>query len=157
MLNLRYQAMSETYRRFNALDTAALYAELGWEDLIGKPEWANTCAVRMSIALLDCGVRLHGRIPIKSGPLAGRSVEPGQNRLSDWLVRAHGAPRIVTYDRASTHGPDELFGRRGIVSFMRLPGYPGGHIDLLDAQNGWLVCSRACYFDASEVRFWELD
>jgi hypothetical protein len=39
---------------------------------------------------------------------------------------------------------------------MRLPGYAGGHIDLLTTQNYPLVCSRACYFEAQEIRFWAL-
>lgn len=156
MLNLRYNTMKDAYDRYNAFDTDGLYRDLGWDDLIGKPEWANTCAVRMSLAIIECGARIPGRVSIKKGPHKGKLIEPGQNRLSNWLVDNYATPVRFQYDAMQPAGPSELLGKRGITSFMNMPSYPGGHIDLLQGAVDLLNCSRACYFDAAEVRFWEV-
>lgn len=154
---IRYQALRDAYETYNAMDTAALYSSLGWDDLIGKPEWANTCAVRMSLALLEAGMRPAGRVQIKKGDLEGHWVEPGQNKLSDWLLANMREPDVFSYDEIQETGGKELFGKKGIISFMRIPSYAGGHIDLLYPNNDYLTCSRSCYFGASEVRFWVLE
>ncbi len=156
MLKLSFKTLADTYAHYNAFDTAALYQDLGWDDLVNAASWANTCAVRMSLALLACGVRLEGRLKVKKGNFKGKWVEPGQNDLSNWLVRHHGSPEEFPYDPKMPTGPATLSGQRGIISFMRIPGYAGGHIDLLDASAKYLACSRACYFTADTVRFWKV-
>ncbi|MEE1999944.1 T6SS effector amidase Tae4 family protein [Alkalimonas sp. MEB108] len=153
---ITYQAIADAYEKYNAFNTAELYRLLGWDDLIGRPEWANTCAVRMSLALLEAGMNVTGRVQIKQGDLKGRWVEPGQNRLSDWLVRQLGQPEVFPFDSTNLAGPQSLYGKKGIISFMRIPSYSGGHIDLLHRSNDYLTCSRSCYFTADEVRFWAL-
>jgi Type VI secretion system (T6SS), amidase effector protein 4 len=156
MLNLRFNTMKGAYDRYNAFDTDGLYRELGWDDLVGKPEWSNTCAVRMSLALIECGARIDGRVSIKKGVHRGKLVEPGQNRLSEWLVNNYFRPLRFRFNPAQPAGPAELLGKRGITSFMNMPTYAGGHIDLLQGATDLLTCSRSCYFDAAEVRFWEV-
>lgn len=57
------------------------------------PAWANTCAIRMSIALIAAGGKIRpGRLQIKAGPFRGAMVEPGQRNLSDFLVGEIGQP-----------------------------------------------------------------
>lgn len=156
MISVQYQPLADAYEKYNAMTTDELYTSLGWDDLIGRPEWANTCAVRMSLALLEAGVDLAGRVQVKKGDLAGQWIEPGQNKLSDWLVTHKRAPEVFSYEEIQASGGAALFGKKGIISFMRIPSYAGGHIDLLHPNNDYLTCSRSCYFSASEVRFWAL-
>ncbi len=155
MLILKFDTLNAAYERYNTLTTAELYTQLGWPDLVGKPAWVNTCAIRMSLALLHSKVPVVGRLKIKQGDLIGKLVEPGQNTLSDWLVQRHGEPeRYQTFD---VNWRGKLLGKRGIVSFMRIPNYSGGHIDLLSHKTTDAVCSRSCFFDADEIRFWPLN
>lgn len=154
MLILTFDALNAVYQRYNALTTAELYTQLGWPDLVGKPAWVNTCAIRMSLALLHSNVPVVGRLKIKQGELKGKLVEPGQNTLSDWLVNRHDEPERYKGTDANLHA--KLTGRRGIVSFMRIHEYPGGHIDLLSHESSFAICRRGCHFDAAEIRFWPL-
>ncbi|GAB57357.1 T6SS effector amidase Tae4 family protein [Rheinheimera nanhaiensis] len=154
---IKYQAVADAYEKYNAYETTELYQLLGWGDLIGRPEWANTCAVRMSLALIEAGMTVSGRVQVKKGDLKGKWIEPGQNRLSDWLIRHLGQPEVFPFDTSSAAGPQSLYDKKGIVSFMRIPSYSGGHIDLLQPSNDYLTCSRSCYFTAGEVRFWQLN
>lgn len=153
-MRFTFKALTEGYDRYNKLDTKALYESLGWNDLIGKPEWANTCAVRMSLALLECGVNVQGRVRINDGVHKGKMIEPGQNRLADYIAR-HVLGEPVKYDRKTFFETAyrEVWNQTGIISFMRIPAYAGGHIDVLDARGDW-QCRRSCYFSASEVWFW---
>src|SRR5438067_5385461 len=53
------------YPRKRDIDHDALFHLLGWDDLIKNPDYANTCAVRVSLALIRSGVHIpDGRIPI---------------------------------------------------------------------------------------------
>lgn len=157
-MSLSFARLEQSYRKYNQYNTAALYELLGWPDLVGKAEWSNTCAIRMSLALIESGMILDGRVKIKAGPLKDRWIEPGQNRLSNWIAKKVGPPEIYPYDKLSVDGPKEIFAKKGIVSFMNIPSYAGGHIDLLlgGAPDG-LVCSRTCFPRAAEIRFWKLD
>ncbi|MDP5137552.1 hypothetical protein ORJ04_16470 [Rheinheimera baltica] len=42
---IKYQAVADAYEKYNAYGTSELYQLLGWDDLVGRPEWANTCAL----------------------------------------------------------------------------------------------------------------
>jgi len=76
----------------------AVLSEIGWEDLIGDTTYWNTCAIRMSLALIKSGVTVPGRMPIKKGPHRGKLIEPGQARLSGILARTgfFGPPEKYT-------------------------------------------------------------
>ncbi len=69
--------LRENYASVAAVDQAALFGEIGWEDLIGKDSFANTCAIRVSLALIKAGIRLKGRMAIRKGPFKGALIEPG--------------------------------------------------------------------------------
>lgn len=155
-MNLKFHALAQAYDQHNKLDTKQLYEALGWPDLVAKPEWANTCAIRMSLALIGCHVAIPGRIAIKNGPHKGKLIEPGQIQLAKTLEnKLFGKPKKFDNQSFFKAGFKELWHKTGIVSFMKIPSYAGGHIDLLDARKDWL-CKRHCYFEANEVWFWEV-
>lgn len=138
------------------LSGADLYTEIGYDikHLMGQNEgYRNTCAVRMSLALIKSGFPVRGRIKIKAGPHAGKSVEPGAKLLADQLMTTLGRPLILTQ---TAKAPDLLRGKRGIVFFWKIAGYDGGHIDLIEPFNTTSLCNSECYFACKEIWFWEL-
>ena len=151
-INLR-----ENYSSVAAVDQGALFREIGWEDLIGKDSFANTCAIRVSLALIKAGVKVKGRMAIRKGPFKGALIEPGQARLSHMLASPSmlGAPEKFARDDAM----EGIGQRQGVVAFFRIPGYlggAGGHIDILLPSAGVKVCGSECYWTCAEVWFWEL-
>lgn len=136
----------------------AAYKEIGYniDDLIKQNSgYENTCATRMSLALLKSGVQFTGRLIIKDGVLKGKHIEPGAKLLADQLSLAHvfGKPKV--------YSPAEFVKlantKKGVVLFWKIVGYGGGHIDLIDISNGVAVCHSNCYFESKEVWFWELN
>ncbi|PHV14654.1 hypothetical protein GQ37_000175 [Janthinobacterium sp. BJB1] len=147
--------LREHYPSVAAVDQAALFGEIGWDDLIGKDSFANTCAIRVSLALIKAGIRLQGRMAIRRGPFKGALIEPGQARLAHMLASPSmfGAPEKFARDAANAG----IGQRQGVVAFFRIPGYlggAGGHIDILLPSIGVKVCGTECYWDCGEVWFW---
>ena len=138
---------------------AALYRQIGWDDVIDHPAYKDTCAIRMSVALLRAGVVIGGASsPVKAGPMKGLTIEIGQVRLSRALKRIWGAPEVFKGQKAAEAGIGD---RRGVVSFFRIRQFEiqtnGGHIDLVyPTGNGFRDCERSCFFDSVEVWFWPL-
>jgi len=101
---------------------------------------------------------------IKSGPLKGHMIEPGQVKLSNILRSPTilGEPQKLT----SANRDAALKDKHGLIAFMRIPGYVidgglSGHIDLV--QHGkilWIFdtldCRESCYWNAQEYWFWPL-
>lgn len=140
------------------LSAEGLYKEIGYDvnSLIKQsPGYANTCATRMSIALIKSSVSFIGRIKIKAGKYAGRSIEPGARLLADQLARPEvlSRPKIFT---KPTDAPAYLMGKQGIIFFWKIVGYDGGHIDLVESSNSTQVCNSHCYFSCREIWFWQL-
>lgn len=149
--------LRENYSSVAAVDQAALFGEIGWEDLIGKDSFANTCAIRVSLALIKAGIQIKGRMAIRKGPFKGALIEPGQAKLAHMLASPSmfGAPEKFSRDAAIAG----IGQRQGVVAFFRIPGYlggAGGHIDLLLPSAGVQVCGTECYWDCAEVWFWEI-
>ena len=74
----------------NFLSGEDVYKEIGYsiDDLIKQnPGYENTCAVRMSLALIKSGIHFAGRLRIKVGPHKGKMIEPGAKLLADQLAR----------------------------------------------------------------------
>lgn len=141
----------------NYASGADLYAEMGisHEALIKQnPAYANTCAARMSLALLKSKVNFNGRLTIKDGPFKGRKIETGAKLLADQLKRrdVFGMPEIYKPDQFL----NKIFGRRGVVLFWKITGYGGGHIDIIDSSTASAVCGSNCYYDSKEIWFWPL-
>ena len=139
------------------VDAEALYKEIGYsyDNLVQQnPGYVNTCAVRMSLALIKSGTDFVGRLKIKEGPHKGRTIEPGAKLLADQLARP------VVFGRPDVFAPpsavSRLSGKKGVILFWKITGYGGGHIDLIESSTTMQVCNSACYFSSKEVWFWPL-
>lgn len=133
------------------------YKEVGYDlNELRKqnPGYVNTCALRMSLALLKSGVQFTGRLKIKAGDYKGKSFEPGAKLLADQLKRdsIFGMPKLLTRDNALKF----LTNKKGVILFWKIDGYDGGHIDLIESGTSVQVCNSGCYFACKEIWFWEL-
>jgi len=151
--------MLKAYPRRRDIDHDALFRLLGWDDLIKNSTYENTCAIRVSLALIRCGVHIpDGRIPIKTGTHKGKLIEPGQARLSATLCRQSMLGKPEKFSNAAMDAG--IGNRSGIVSFFQLiPGiYMHGHIDVISPQLGGMrACGTDCYWTAKEAWFWPLE
>jgi hypothetical protein len=78
MLNISFNVLRNNYPRKQDIERPALFKEIGWDDLIDNDAYENTCAIRVSMALIKCGVTIpEGRMAIKNGPHKGKMLEPG--------------------------------------------------------------------------------
>ena len=134
-----------------------LLKEIGWDDLIDNPAFANTCAIRLSLALIKSGLTIPGgRMSIKAGPFKGKRIEPGQAKLSQILAAQSMLGSPEKYTGAHETGIGE---RSGIVSFFRLipDVYDKGHIDLVMArEHDVKKCASDCWWASKEVWFWPM-
>ena len=83
----------------NYVNGTDLYSEIGidHEMLIKQnPAYINTCAARVSLALLKSNVPFVGRLPVKSGKYVGKKIETGAKLLADQLMKpsSFGMPEI---------------------------------------------------------------
>lgn len=122
----------------------ALFRQIGWEARLDLPDYENTCAVRMSLALIACGVNVAGNDPILAGQYKGLKIETGRVRLAARLRSPGylGSPREIDLLKPDTY---VRWGEQGIVSFDHMAGYEGGHIDLV--RNAWLASA----FDSHDL------
>ena len=155
---LKRNYYSSDYLNQSYFSAEDLYDELGYDiEKLTKqnPAYANTCATRMSLALINSGVQFHGRLKIKNGQYKGRTIETGAKLLADQLVQpsVFGYPSII-----ETPNPPlpELNNKKGVIFFWKISGYGGGHIDLIEVTNSAQLCSSHCYFACKEVWFWSL-
>lgn len=148
-----YLLLRRLYPRTDSRE--ALFGELGWNDLTNNMAYWNTCAIRMSVGLLRAGISLPGaRMQAKMGSIKGRWIERGQAKLSNILKRLWGQPEVYRNEKAARAGIGQ---RNGVISFFRIEGGDGGHIDLVSmGDHGFLDCARSCFFSAREVWFWPL-
>jgi hypothetical protein len=148
----------KAYPRRRDIDRDALFRLLGWDDLIKNAAYENTCAIRMSLALIRSGVHVPGgRIPIKLGLHKGKMIEPGQARLSEILSQPSMLGKPEKFGNANMEAG--IGDRTGIVSFFHLiPGiYDHGHIDVVSPMLGGIrACGTDCYWTSKEVWFWPL-
>ena len=155
---LKRHHKSAQFYKSGYVSDEAVYQELGYdlaELLKLNAGYKNTCATRMSVALLRAGMSIAGRLKIKSGMLAGKSVEPGAKLLADQLARPglFGPPSIF---RRPSGAPAELKGQKGVIFFWKLATSGIGHIDLVEPANSTQVCNSSCYFACQEIWFWPL-
>jgi hypothetical protein len=134
-------------------------------------QYQNTCAMRMSAALLNAGIALPhkhpGLLTVQggNGRYRGKWIALRMKELAEYL-RTHlwGQPRVY-HSKLSTKKavqpdeyvlpPPELNGQRGVIAFfnLRLQHWHGGHLDIFDGQRGG--CKHADYFMAETFWLWE--
>jgi hypothetical protein len=136
-----------------------VYEAIGHPELAMDPMWGNTCAIRMSVALVAAGIKIRTgpvRLRIKAGRFKGEALEPSQRVLSDFLLAEIGTPEKY---KGGMNAHNTIAWRRGIVSFFQLHGGTDrqGHIDLVSVQD-WpdIQCNSSCYWESVEVWFWPL-
>jgi len=140
----------------NQVDAEEVYKEIGYdfEKLFNQNgEYGNTCAVRMSLALIKTGIRFGtpiSRLQIKEGTYKGQFVGTGAKTLADELRKPTSLGKPLTGDKAE----EAIKTKKGIVLFHNIPGYGGGHIDLIEPGK---ICHSSCHFGSKEVWFWPLD
>jgi hypothetical protein len=151
-----YATVRANFSGVNDATPEELYKEIGWEDLIGKPAWRNTCAVRMSLALVKSGLNIRGNMRVNKGPYKGKGIETNQMRLARLLENPF---YLGESEKSSTSAEaiKKIGKRRGIISFQQMANYFGGHIDLVyPGQNIAVACVSNCHWDSSSIWFWEL-
>lgn len=140
-----------------------LWQWLGYPEHIGNINFSNTCAVRMSMALLGAGFPSPGAYPIKAGKFKGKMIETRQRKLSAWLVRHLGQPGKY---KSGIEAQKAIGTKRGIISFFQLHGPTDnqGHIAIVGADK-WQTfrCGperedspTGCFWNSVEVWFWPL-
>lgn len=150
-LSLRFDELWHAYPTPELGDKAAqhrsrlaLFRQIGWENRVDNPHYENTCAIRMSVALIECGVHVDGSDSILVGRYKGMKIETSRARLAGQLSSPAylGAPRRIDIPNL-----EDLvtWAEQGIISFDETAGYDGGHIDLL--RNTWLAST----FDSHEL------
>ncbi|ENG2553748.1 TPA: hypothetical protein MYP81_005231 [Citrobacter farmeri] len=141
------------------VESKEFYAGIGYDQGKLGVQFENTCAARMSVALIKSGVKFNGRLlPIKEGKWKGVRLETGAKNLADELSRSSvfGKPAIW---RDPAKFQTELGNKRGVVFFWKIDGYNGGsgsHIDLIEPASAGAVCHSHCYFNCKQIWFWEL-
>lgn len=157
MWKLPFAALQNNFSSNKDVKVEDLYREIGWDDLIDNPSYENTCAIRMSLALIKSGMHIPGRLSIKKGPYKGRLIEMGQGSLSRLLADPSRLGKPEKF--AGAEAARAIGKRSGIVSFWHLiPGvYEHGHIDIVSDATGRLrACGSDCYWTSKEVWFWGL-
>jgi hypothetical protein len=154
---LSYALLRKNYPTHAQFDGAALYASIGHPAKGKDLSWQNTCAIRVSLALLGAHIPVGpGYMTVQAGPHKGKRIESRQKVLSEFLRQRLGQPEVYKdgYQAWSKIRP-----RRGIVSFMGIYGNGStqGHIDLIEpAEMDDLQCATSCYWSSAEVWFWPL-
>lgn len=93
-----------------------------------------------------------GGMRAKAGKAKGEFIQIRQSDLSKALIQLWGAPEIYKSELVARDG---IGTRKGVVSFFRIDGGNGGHIDLIEpGPNGFLDCARSCFFSAVTIWFW---
>jgi hypothetical protein len=133
-----------------------LWRWIGHTENMLDPQWRNTCAIRMSLALLGAGIHLHhGFLKVLAGKYRGQRIEIKQEVLASHLCTIWGEPE--KFGAALLH--ERVGGRRGVIRFVGLwgPYDPQGHIDLIcHDQAHRLACEGGhVYWHAVECWFWE--
>ena len=151
-----FHSLQAAYQSNKVVLRENLFQELGWDDLIANPAYTNTCAIRVSLALIKNCINVRGRLQIKKGRHKGFYIEPGQAKLAKMLAEPSyfGAPEIFKKNNVQ----EGIGNRKGVVAFWNIPGYMngrGGHIDIISSPGRFQVCGSDCFWDASEIWFWE--
>jgi hypothetical protein len=156
----QFAALAAAYPR-NSIQRAVLYEELGIGELTTRPEYENTCGIRMSYAVTKAGVSLlKGGLRINKGAYKGRRIEPSMRKLAEHLAELWGAPEKYDSEDSAKQG---IAGRQGVVAFFFSDTLPlvgaQGHIDLVwPTPTGFYQCAGACFFSArNKVWFWTLN
>jgi hypothetical protein len=151
-----YSLLRQNYPAPKDVPPQQLWQSIGYPENAEDSDWKNTCAIRLSLALVAAGMVIRpGFLQIKAGKFTNRKLEIKVVALSDFLMREWGEPE--KYSGALAW--EKIFSRKGVIRFVQLwgPFDPQGHIDLIgpSERNRVAECAGACFFHSVEVWFWE--
>lgn len=131
-----------------------LFKEIGWDEFLDNSNYANTCAIRVSLAMLKSGLSVSsGSHRVLDGKLEGKRIEVNMRKLAN-IVEQSG--QFTKAERYTQDIYAQVKGRSGVIAFFNIPGYTGGgHIDLLDGAAPYMRCESDCY-NSEEVWFWPM-
>jgi hypothetical protein len=163
MKNVPFAAIRMHFPDEDSVTLDELFQWIGYPENIHNPNFENTCAIRMSLALLGAGFPNPGIYPVKAGQFKGRAIETKQRKLSNWLVHQLGQPEKYNDGQEAQK---KIGARHGIISFFHLHGPTDnqGHIAIV-ALDRWQTfrCGTekdssptGCFWGAVEVWFWPL-
>ncbi|GGA88136.1 hypothetical protein GCM10011491_14880 [Brucella endophytica] len=154
----------ELYRNYSSSDMSRpnyvsqrdLFTQIGWEEYLSNSLYANTCALRISLAFLGAGRTITPRSHnILKGPHKGKGVQVSMRKLADLLARPNYLGQYEAYTPETAQrgiGP-----RKGVVAFNKIPGFSGGgHIDLVLGAADATQCASGCYYRSETIWFWPL-
>ena len=157
-MRVSYAALVANYPKKSVLAGAQLYESIGHPELSQNMYWQNTCAVRLSLALIAAGMSVPGHMKILAGRFKGRQFQPGQFKLSKYLARPTVLGKPEKFEGG--YAASKAIGcRKGIISVFKLygPTDTQGHIDIVGpSADGQPLCAMSCYWGAVEVWFWPL-
>ena len=131
-----------------------LFEEIGWDEFLKNPNYTNTCAIRVSLAMVRSGLKVNnGSHRILKGPSTGQRIEVSMKKLASSIEQSS---QFSKAERYTTNIYPKVKDRSGIIAFFTIPGYSGGgHIDLLNGNFPDMRCESACY-SSQEVWFWPM-
>lgn len=111
--------------------------------------YSNTCAIRMSLALIQADPMIKNALRAKGRKMHGKFVIPGAQDLAAFLRNEWGVP-----DQSWAGSTGKPTGD-GVICYMNIPTFSGqGHIGLW--KNG-ASYDHDDYWAASPVWFWRLN
>ena len=143
--------------RSNYVGQRDLFTQIGWEGYLGNSLYANTCALRVSLAFLGAGHSISPKSHnVLKGVHKGKGVQVSMRRLADLLARPGYLGQYEPYTPETAQrgiGP-----RKGVVAFNNIPGFSGGgHIDLVLGSADATQCASGCYYRSETIWFWPLN
>lgn len=158
----KFSKLWDAYPR--APDKKTLFNEIGggWPALIKKPEYDNTCTIRLSIALIRVGVSIPDDLSKLDG---GHKDANGRNMI----VRVPTAGQLLNillgqfgWGINKQVGSDIAGGlipaRTGVLLYsVPPPSDANGHVDLWNRDSCTIDCHNQYARSATSVELWYLD
>ena len=107
----------------------------------------NTCALRMSYALMMVGKKL----PVNRG-----SWQYRKNGSKAWLTSTAERISQDLADAEQIDGPEDIAGRKGIIAFVGGLRGASGHVTLWNGQSCHFGAGDA-YWNTTKIFFWQLN
>lgn len=86
-----YSLLRSHYPAPKEVPPKQMWESIGHPEKAADPHWKNTCAIRLSLALLDAGMMIEpGFLKLKKGRYVQRKVAVTVVALSDLLIRSWG-------------------------------------------------------------------
>lgn len=151
-LQLNYSSSNPGSMRYVSREN--LFKEIGWDEFLDNNNYANTCAIRVSLAMIKSGLSVNnGSHRVLDGQLKGKRIEVNMKMLANIIEQGGQFAKAERY-RQDIYA--QVKGRSGMIAFFNIPGYVGGgHIDLLDGTAPYMRCESDCYH-SEEVWFWPM-